>query len=100
MDRPGAELRECPCRDGGTADAASAGVESIAHFSDEELRASGIDPALIADPNYIRARAVLADADKFDATFFGLTPRDAELTDPQHRVFLETCWTALERLAL
>ncbi len=77
-----------------------AGTESIATFTDEELRASGISDDLLRDPNYVRARAVLDDADKFDAAFFGLTPRDAELTDPQHRVFLECAWHALEDAAL
>ncbi|HEX8297143.1 MAG TPA: amino acid adenylation domain-containing protein [Chthoniobacteraceae bacterium] len=76
------------------------GVESISTFTDEELLAAGLDPALIADPNYVRGRATLADADQFDAAFFGLTPRDAELTDPQHRVFLECAWHALEDAAL
>ena len=77
-----------------------AGTESIAHFTDEELLASGLDPAAIADPHYVRDRGTLADADKFDAPFFGFTPRDAELTDPQHRVFLECAWHALEDAAL
>jgi amino acid adenylation domain-containing protein len=77
-----------------------AGTESITHFTDEELLASGLDPAAIADPHYVRARGTLADADKFDAPFFGFTPRDAELTDPQHRVFLECAWHALEDAAL
>ena len=77
-----------------------AGTESITRFTDEELLASGLDPAAIADPHYVRARGTLADADKFDAPFFGFTPRDAELTDPQHRVFLECAWHALEDAAL
>ncbi len=78
----------------------AAGTESIATFSDAELRASGISEDTLRDPHYVRTRAVLDDADKFDATFFGLTPRDAELTDPQHRVFLECAWHALEDAAL
>ncbi|MCE9610758.1 MAG: aminotransferase class III-fold pyridoxal phosphate-dependent enzyme [Chthoniobacter sp.] len=77
-----------------------AGTESITRFTADELRASGLDPALIADPSYVPARGALADADKFDAAFFGLTPRDAALTDPQHRVFLECAWHALEDAAL
>ncbi|HEY3787706.1 MAG TPA: polyketide synthase, partial [Urbifossiella sp.] len=77
-----------------------AGVESIHTFTDDELLASGIDPALIADPNYVRARSVLDDSDLFDAGFFGITPRDAELTDPQHRVFLECAWHAFEDAGL
>lgn len=73
------------------------GTESVSFFSDEELRAAGIAPATIADPRYVRANGVLRDADKFDAAFFGMTPREAEAMDPQHRVFLELAWEAMER---
>jgi len=73
------------------------GVESVARFSDEELLASGIDPALLADPNYVKARPVLTDVDLFDAALFGYTPREAELLDPQQRLFQECAWEALER---
>ena len=77
-----------------------AGTESITRFTDEELLAAGTSPEFLADPQYVRARATLNDADKFDAAFFGLTPRDAELTDPQHRIFLECAVHALEDAAL
>ncbi|WP_392407695.1 beta-ketoacyl synthase N-terminal-like domain-containing protein [Chlorogloeopsis fritschii] len=73
-----------------------AGVESITFFTDEELLASGVDPALVNNPNYVKARGVLADAELFDAPFFGFNPREAEITDPQHRLFLECAWEALE----
>src|SRR5215212_1336043 len=68
------------------------GVESISFFSDEELLASGIDPAVLREPNYVRARGVIEDADLFDASFFGFSPREAETLDPQHRLFLECVW--------
>jgi acyl transferase domain-containing protein len=72
------------------------GVESISFFTEVDLAAEGVDPALLADPRYVRAKGVLEGADLFDAAFFGFTPREAEVMDPQHRVFLECCWEALE----
>lgn len=72
------------------------GVESIRDLSDAELRAAGADDALLADPLLVRRAADLAGVDLFDAALFGFTPREAELTDPQFRVFLEDAWTALE----
>ena len=72
------------------------GMKSIRSFSDEELLAAGVDPALLTQPNYVKAGAVLEDADKFDAPFFKFSPREAEITDPQHRVFSECAWEALE----
>jgi acyl transferase domain-containing protein len=72
------------------------GVESVTFFSAAELAAAGVDPARLADPSYVPARPVLAGVELFDAGFFGFTPREAELTDPQHRLFLECAWEALE----
>jgi len=72
------------------------GVESIRRFTDEQLRAAGIPDELIADSDYVKARGVLELAEFFDAGFFSMQPREAELTDPQQRIFLEACWTALE----
>ncbi len=72
------------------------GVESIAHFSDAQLRASGVPESLLQDPNYVKARGVLDGVDLFDAEFFGMAPREAAVTDPQHRLFLECAWEALE----
>ncbi|MDZ4870855.1 MAG: hypothetical protein CLLPBCKN_000243 [Chroococcidiopsis cubana SAG 39.79] len=72
------------------------GVEAISQFSDEELIAAGVDPSLLKERNYIKAGAVLEDIDLFDAGFFGVNPKEAEMTDPQHRLFLECAWEALE----
>ena len=72
------------------------GVDSISFFSDEELTAAGLDAGLLADPAFVKAGGVLEDAESFDASFFGLSPREAELMDPQHRVFLECAWEAFE----
>lgn len=72
------------------------GVEAISFFSDQELDAAGIDPALFNRPEYVRAKFMLEDPDLFDASFFGFTAREAEITDPQHRLFLECAWEALE----
>jgi amino acid adenylation domain-containing protein/non-ribosomal peptide synthase protein (TIGR01720 family) len=72
------------------------GVESIRVFTEAELRAAGVDERLLAHPDYVKARGVLDDADLFDPQLFGYTPRDAELMDPQHRVFLECAWHALD----
>ncbi|WP_327674283.1 type I polyketide synthase [Kitasatospora sp. NBC_00458] len=73
-----------------------AGVCSVTRFEEEELAARGVDAATLADPNFVGAGYVLADSEKFDAAFFGYSPREAELMDPQHRVLLECAWTALE----
>ncbi|NMG07611.1 type I polyketide synthase [Brasilonema sp. UFV-L1] len=72
------------------------GVESLSVFSDEELLSSGIDPAVLSHPRYVKAGPVLDDVEMFDASFFGYTPREAQITDPQHRLFLECAQEALE----
>jgi acyl transferase domain-containing protein/thioesterase domain-containing protein len=72
------------------------GVESVTFFRDEELRAAGEGPDLVSDPAYVKAQPLLADFDRFDAAFFGFSPQDAAVMDPQHRVFLEVGWEALE----
>ncbi|MBZ4417374.1 type I polyketide synthase [Myxococcus sp. RHSTA-1-4] len=73
------------------------GVESITFFSDAELERAAIDPAELADPKYVKARGLVDGIERFDARFFGFSPREAELTDPQQRVFLECAWEAFER---
>jgi amino acid adenylation domain-containing protein len=71
------------------------GVESISRFTDAELE-DAFGPAIRNDPAFVRARGVLEGVEDFDASFFEMHAREAELTDPQHRVFLECAWQALE----
>ena len=72
------------------------GVESVQFFSETELLAAGETVENIRDPAYVPAAAKLDDIDKFDAGFFGLSPRDAAVFDPQHRLFLECAWETFE----
>ncbi len=72
------------------------GREGITYFSDEELLGAGVDPSLVDNPRYVKAGAILEEIDRFDAELFGESPREAELLDPQHRLFLECAWEALE----
>jgi acyl transferase domain-containing protein len=72
------------------------GVEAVTFFTDEELLAAGVAPALIARPDYVKASGVLADVELFDASYFGINRREAEIMDPQHRIFLECAVEALE----
>lgn len=71
------------------------GKENISFFSDDELDQS-IPSDILNRPNYVKARGVLEDIDQFDPAFFGLTPKSAEMMDPQQRIFLEIAWEALE----
>jgi len=72
------------------------GRDTVRRFELDELDPS-IPVGLRDDPAYVRARGVLDDIEMFDAGFFGIGPREAELMDPQQRIFLELCWEALER---
>jgi acyl transferase domain-containing protein len=72
------------------------GVESISRFSPEELKAAGMDPALLQMPGFVPAGAVLDQVGMFDANFFGFSARDAEMMDPQQRLFLECAYECLE----
>ncbi|HEX5203444.1 MAG TPA: SDR family NAD(P)-dependent oxidoreductase [Actinoplanes sp.] len=72
------------------------GTESITFFTDAELRAAGVNRDLLRRADYVKARGMLPDAESFDAAFFDIPPTEAAAMDPQHRVFLELAWTALE----
>ena len=72
------------------------GVESVYFFTDEELVSTGVDPAILSDHQYVKSGTVLEDIELFDASFFSFTPRDAEITNPQRRIFIECVWKALE----
>ncbi len=73
-----------------------AGREGIKFFSDDELKAAGVPAYQLKQANYVKAGGVLDDAELFDANFFGFSPKEAQIIDPQHRLFLEQAWTALE----
>ena len=72
------------------------GVESISFFSNEELLSLGVNQAMLEQPNYVKASGFVPDSEMFDASFFGFSPREAEVTDPQHRLLLECAWEAIE----
>ena len=74
----------------------SQGKESVTFFSNQELKESGVSSSTYNNPNFIKAAPILEDADKFDASFFGYSPRDAQYMDPQQRLFLELASCALE----
>ncbi len=73
-----------------------AGVESIARLSPAELDAAGVSEETRSVAAYVPVAATVDGFDEIDAQFFGLTPREAEAMDPQHRLFLECAWEALE----
>lgn len=73
-----------------------AGKESISFFKDDELLKGGVGASALSSPNYVKAKGVYEGTYSFDASFFGYNPREAELIDPQQRVFLECAWEALE----
>jgi len=74
----------------------AAGIDSLISFSDKEILNAGVAPAKLSHPNYVKKGTVLEGAELFDAEFFGFNPREAEVIDPQQRVFLECAWEALE----
>ncbi|WP_299601316.1 type I polyketide synthase [uncultured Tateyamaria sp.] len=72
------------------------GIESIRRYTRDELVDAGEAPHLIERPDYVPAAAPLDNFETFDADFFGLSPKEAAIMDPQHRQFLEVAWEALE----
>ncbi|MEH2375502.1 MAG: beta-ketoacyl synthase N-terminal-like domain-containing protein [Nostoc sp.] len=73
------------------------GVESISCLTDEELINSGVSLDLLSNPNYVKASSVLSDIELFDTNFFAYSAKEAELIDPQQRLFLELAWEAVEK---
>ncbi len=69
-----------------------AGTESIRALSEAELLAAGESPAKLRKPNYVPSAAILDKFEHFDADFFGFSPKEAGILDPQHRQFLEVAW--------
>lgn len=75
------------------------GVESARSYTREELEAEGVPASVLDNPNYVRSGMPIDNMELFDAEFFGLSPKEAAIMDPQHRHFLECCWEALEDAA-
>ncbi|HEX6371583.1 MAG TPA: beta-ketoacyl synthase N-terminal-like domain-containing protein [Longimicrobium sp.] len=72
------------------------GRETITHFTEDELRAAGVPDDVLALPGFVKAIGKLRDIQHFDAGFFGYSPREAQVLEPGHRIFLECAWEALE----
>ena len=72
------------------------GVESIVALTEQELQRTGIAADAIADRRYIRSGAPMDGIEEFDAELFGFTAAVADGLDPQHRLFLQTVWHAIE----
>ncbi|MCB5906963.1 type I polyketide synthase [Streptomyces pinistramenti] len=73
------------------------GTDGVRTLTPAELREWGDDPERLTDPRYVRRHGVVDNIGDFDPAFFGVSERDADLLNPQHRIFLECAWEALER---
>jgi acyl transferase domain-containing protein/acyl carrier protein len=71
-------------------------VDALHVATDEEILEAGVDPRRIEDSAYVRPAAFIPNTADFDAPLFGFSARDAEIVDPQQRVFLEVAWEAFE----
>ncbi|XLS30266.1 amino acid adenylation domain-containing protein [Flavobacteriaceae bacterium M23B6Z8] len=72
------------------------GKETISRFSDDELLANGLQEEDLANPNYVNAKGIIEGAEFFDAAFFGISPQEANILDPQLRVLLQCAYNALQ----
>jgi len=72
------------------------GVETIRRLSDDDLAEAGVPAAVTGSPGYVRAASCLDGIECFDASFFDVNPREAEVLDPQQRLYLECAWQAFE----
>jgi acyl transferase domain-containing protein/acyl carrier protein len=72
------------------------GVESVTWLTEEDLASAGVPPREFRHPHYVNAALLIEDMEYFDARFFGYTPREAEVRDPQGRWFLEACYAAVQ----
>ncbi|MGW8763539.1 type I polyketide synthase [Streptomyces sp. NPDC055815] len=77
-------------------EAVEQGRPLLRRLTREELEQAGIPAELADDPAYVPVHGRLDDADRFDHAFFGVSPREARLLDPQQRLMLECAWSALE----